>query len=409
MRITITNNQDQIWSQEVDGNLDLGTIKMLSALDLGMDPMSMTLVINGRPVIQNESTLDQSGVQDGDIIMALPVNAQQLLQQQQQQQQQSRSRSRGPPNFQQQVQQLMADPSQRAIFRERWPSLAQALDSGDTNKAAKLLEDHWKTKQEEDERLRRAEANPEDPENQKYLEERIRQQNVDQSLMEAQENFPEMFGTVVMLYIECKVNGHDVKAFVDSGAQMTIMSQACAQRCNIMRLLDKRFAGIAKGVGTQKILGRIHTGQIQIKESFIPQSFSVMEDQPMELLIGLDMLKRHQCVLDLRANSLTIGTTGTTVQFLSEGQLDASARLAGPAAEAAQREEMEIQEALEASKSDQNQPSSSSSKQPEAQINPKVTQVMNMTKCTKQKAEEALAKFNNDPNAAALSLLTSGL
>ena len=54
-----------------------------------------------------------------------------------------------------------------------------------------------------------------------------------------------------------------------------------------MRLLDKRFAGIAKGVGTQKILGRIHTGQIQIKESFIPQSFSVMEDQPMELLIGL--------------------------------------------------------------------------------------------------------------------------
>ena len=65
------------------------------------------------------------------------------------------------------------------------------------------------------------------------------------------------------------------------------MSQACAQRCNIMRLLDKRFAGIAKGVGTQKILGRIHTGQIQIKESFIPQSFSVMEDQPMEMLIGL--------------------------------------------------------------------------------------------------------------------------
>jgi len=97
------------------------------------------------------------------------------------------------------------------------------------------------------------------------------------------------------------------------------------------------------------------------------------------------MLKRHQCVLDLRANSLTIGTTGTTVQFLSEGQLDASARLAGPAAEAAQREEMEIQKALEASKSDQNQPSSSSSNQPEAQINPKVAQVMNMTKCTKQK------------------------
>ena len=78
-----------------------------------------------------------------------------------------------------------------------------------------------------------------------------------------------------------------------------------------MRLLDTRFSGVAKGVGTQKILGRVHTGQIQIKDAFIPQNFSVMEDQPMDLLIGLDMLKRHQCVIDLAKNTLTVGTTGT--------------------------------------------------------------------------------------------------
>merc|ERR1711988_1714304 len=103
-----------------------------------------------------------------------------------------------------------------------------------------------------------------DVEAQKKIEEMIKQENVASNMQLAMEHTPEVFAQVIMLYVEVKVNGVPCKAFVDSGAQMTIMNTKFAEECGLLRLLDNRFSGMAKGVGTSKILGRIHTAPIQI-------------------------------------------------------------------------------------------------------------------------------------------------
>ena len=49
----------------------------------------------------------------------------------------------------------------------------------------------------------------------------------------------------------------DVSAYVDTGAQVTVILASAAKRAGIYHLIDRRYAGRATGVGHCRVLGRI--------------------------------------------------------------------------------------------------------------------------------------------------------
>ena len=135
----------------------------------------------------------------------------------------------------------------------------------------------------------RLQTNPNDSAAKEYFNQKDRQKLVNEQYRQAMQEYPESMGRVLMLYITAKINNKPLQAFVDSGAQATIMSKKCAERCEIFHLLDTRFHGVAVGVGTGKILGRIHIAQLQIGDYHFPVTVTVSKQSSKSIDIQFNI------------------------------------------------------------------------------------------------------------------------
>lgn len=338
MKILLTTLDGSFYPVEVSADIELINLKALCEQETNISASKMSISHFGKLLADDSRTLESYSIKENDILMVqqMITNVSQIdfssitVPQNRPASSVSTSRAQASESNAANTmrQMLMSDPVKFEVIRQRFPDLADAIQKNDSVRMMQLMSQMSSGLSGENLSQPAAglSSNYFDMEAQKRIAENIRLQNVQQNMESALEYMPEAFGNVVMLYINCQVNGHDVKAFVDSGAQMTIMSAACAERCGIMRLVDTRWAGIAKGVGTQKIVGRVHLAQIQIEKSFLTTAFSILEEQAMDMLLGLDILKRHQCIIDLERNILVIKSAKIETKFLTENELPLSAR-----------------------------------------------------------------------------------
>ncbi|KAF5371209.1 hypothetical protein D9758_004111 [Tetrapyrgos nigripes] len=309
MEITFVNDFGQTFVVEIDASMELENVMALLEAESGIPPAEQSITYEGRDLSNPKATMHELGVANHAMLTLRRkvVNP------------------AGAPIEQDSEMmrlQLLGDPNLMRQLRETQPEIADAAQHN-PQRFAQLLRQHHERLEGQRE-IERLNADPYDIEAQRRIEEAIRQQAVMENMEHALEYSPESFGKVAMLYVDVEVNGHPIKAFVDSGAQQTIMSPECAESCNIMRLLDTRFSGIARGVGTAKIFGRVHSCQLKVSDLFLPCSIMVMEGRDVDLLLGLDMLKAHQACIDLEKNVLRI--QGREVRFLAEHELPAKAR-----------------------------------------------------------------------------------
>lgn len=330
MRITLTitaptHVDADLISLEIPADTTVSTLKESVQAESQIPKTSQHLYHNGQLLADDSKTMEQLQIGDGEML-ALHVRdtSRAARPGQQAPRQPAASQARGSPNHQDPETirlELLGNPQRRQQAISLRPELAGVIESPE--RFAQALQLMQEREREEQARRRQQiadlNADPFDVEAQARIAEIIREERVQENLQNAYEHNPEVFGRVHMLYIDVEVNGHKVKAFVDSGAQATIMSPACAEACGIMRLVDKRFAGVARGVGTAAILGRVHSAQIRIGSLFLPCSFTVMEGKDVDLLLGLDMLKRHQACIDLSKDKLVI--QGVEVPFLGEADI----------------------------------------------------------------------------------------
>ena len=138
------------------------------------------------------------------------------------------------------------------------------------------------------------------------IEANKKEEVINDNYRKAYEEIPTSFIPATMIFLNAKIEGNDIRFLVDTGAQVSLLPLYIVKLCNLDHLLDQRVAGELKGVGKDRIMGRIYYLEVELPCGIIPCSFTVCENDSIEPILGIDMMQHMGLMLDFKNRKIKI-------------------------------------------------------------------------------------------------------
>lgn len=135
-----------------------------------------------------------------------------------------------------------------------------------------------------------------------------------------------------MLFITCELEGRLVEMLIDSGASTSAISLSQVKRLGLDKHLNRNIQGKAVGCGNANIEGVLENVACQMGHVEFHLFFLVLDTTTPCLILGLDLMRRFNCIIDLETNNLIFGGKGgVCVPFLPpDAAADAATRTFTP-------------------------------------------------------------------------------
>jgi len=133
--------------------------------------------------------------------------------------------------------------------------------------------------------------------------------------LKAYTEIPHTFIPCKMIHMTAKINNTEIKFLVDTGAQISILPLSVASGCGLSNIIDEQYSGELKGVGTDKIMGRIHYVELQLPCGIYPCGFTVCKNDKMVPILGIDMMRNLGLSLDFIKNKITFDNNKYEIPF----------------------------------------------------------------------------------------------